>query len=670
MLPILAMLRHGLAALRERRPVRLEKRHVRRAILAFVVLPFILMGAEALFRARLRPPSDRAVATRVYARPLVLERSSRPDRNLVEDHLQRLGYERARGQEIGIGEYYLGSRGWIIGRRPFRPMPELVAGGFVIVRLDHRGRIDWMEDEEGNRMSRAALEPELIGRVSRRSQEDRIPVRLEDVPEHLVAAVLRVEDQRFLEHFGLDLRRIGAAAIANMKAGRAVQGGSTLTQQLAKNLYLTPRRSVVRKLREAAMAVTLELRHTKDEILLAYLNQVYLGQDGAVGIHGVGRGAEYLFGKDVSQLDLAESALLVALFRAPSLYSPLRNPETARARRNLVLSLMREGDLISEEEHKEASEAPLGLRKRSSPIRSVRYFTDYALAAMDPDTRAAAVVTTLDPRLQRAAEKAVRDGLARLERDFRWLRSADGKEPLQAALVALDPQGGEILAMVGGRDYGTSQFNRVPYARRQPGSAFKPVVALAALARPDGTGEGAGLVSGGGAQRGAGSHETDRNGEVLLDGGVPRFTLASVLRDEPYRLETPAGLWQPLNYDKDYEGPVTLRDALERSLNVPFARLGMAVGPDRIVETAQNLGIESPLKPFPALALGASEVSPLELTRAFGVLAAAGFRADLRSVLAVADGAGQRLEEMSPIQPSGGGEGVGGRWVYDPAEAY
>jgi penicillin-binding protein 1B len=469
------------SALRDRVTARFGRFRLRRAVFVLLLLPPVLMGAEALFRARLLPPSTHWGATRVYSRPLSLEPGEDPDRQLVENHLQRLGYRRARGSEVGIGEYYLGSRGWIIGRRPFRPVPDLAPGGFVIVRLDRRGRISRLEDEEENRLGRVALEPELIGRIAGLSNQDRIPVRLEEIPEDLVAAVLRVEDQRFFEHGGLDLRRIGAAAIANMKAGMVVQGGSTLTQQLAKNLYLTPRRSVIRKLREAAMAVTLELRHSKEEILLAYLNQVNLGQDGASGIHGVGRAAEFFFGKDVSTLELAESALLVALIRAPSLYSPFRNPETARGRRDLVLGLMRDGGVISEEEFRDASKAPLGVRSRSAPIRSARYFTDYVLGSSPDAVSQGAIVTTLDPRLQRAAEEAVRSGLARLERDFRWLRPEENQEPLQAALVALDPRTGEVLAMVGGRDYGTSQFNRAAHARRQPGSAFKPVVALAAL---------------------------------------------------------------------------------------------------------------------------------------------------------------------------------------------
>jgi penicillin-binding protein 1B len=617
-------------ALRDWLRVRPEGRYIRRALVILIVAPTLLVGGEALVRARLQPLSSDDAAIRVYARPLTLIRGNRPDPDAVQDHLRRLGYQEARGGEVGIGEYYFGSRSWLIGRRSSRGSGDPVQAGFFIIRFDYSGEISRVEDEEGRRLTQASLEPELIGRIAGSTREDRLPVLLEQVPEHLLTGVLTVEDQRFFDHAGLDFRRIAAAFIVNFKAGRVVQGGSTLTQQLAKILFLSPKRSVIRKVREAMMAVALEKRHTKEEIFQAYLNHIYLGQDRAVAIHGVGRAAQHFFGKDVATLGLAESALLVALIRAPSLYSPFRNPETAVTRRNLVLRLMRDAGSISDEEYQEASKTPLALKKKSPPIRSARYFVDYVAEELRAREEAEvgqgvrAVVTTLDVDLQRAAEKAVSEGLTRLERDFDWLREAEAGEPLQAALVAMDPRTGEILAMVGGRDYGTSQFNRAVHARRQPGSAFKPVVALAALARPD-------------------------DGSDSFDGNRPPFTLASVLEDRPFQVETPVGVWQPANYDRTFSGAVTLRDALERSLNVPFARLGLEVGPERIVETARRMGIESPLNPYPSIALGASEVSPLELTRAFGVLAAGGSRPESRSIYS---------------------DPAVGRQVYDPAETY
>ncbi|MCK5713636.1 MAG: hypothetical protein KAI25_13015, partial [Hyphomicrobiaceae bacterium] len=290
---------------------------------------------------------------------------------------------------------------------------------------------------------------------------------------------------------------------------------------------------------------------------------------------------------------------------------------------------MLERGVITNGEYEEALDQPLDLRERPPSVRRGRYFLDY-VAGQLPANPGLAVFTTLDMGLQRRAEEALEEGLARLERDYPQL-VGDGT-PVQAALVALNPRTGEILAMVGGRDYGQSQFNRAVNAQRQPGSAFKPIVALAALAWPKG----------------------DRRHED------PAFNLASVLRDEPLSVETPAGVWQPVNYDGRFRGPITLRDALERSLNVPFARLGMAVGPEKIVETAHRLGIEGWLNAVPGLALGASEVTPLELTRAYGVLAAGGFRADLHTTLGMLDTEGNVLDQME----------LTGEQVYTPAETY
>lgn len=602
-------------ALRGWLQVRPRGKHLRRALLVLLLAPLVFLGSEAYLRAKLDSGSVGVGATRVYARPPSLARGDVPDGERVREHLQRLGYAKAQGREVGIGEFHFGSRGWVIGQRPFRGPTERTQASFAIVRLDYSGRISRIEDEEGQRVQTVSLEPELIGRLTRESNQDRLPLPLGEIPRTLVDALLTVEDQKFFQHGGLDYRRIGAAFAANVRAGRVVQGGSTLTQQLVKNLFLSPKRSLVRKVREASMAMALEARYSKEEILQAYLNNVYLGQDGAVAIHGVGRAAQHFFGRDVTGLGLAESALLVALIRAPSLYSPLRHPDTARERRNLVLRLMRDAGAISDEDYGEATQAPLSLRVQSPPIRSARYFLDHLVTQLSSDDGEVApyggqaIISTLDSELQRAAERAVDEGLASLERDFDWLAQGEAGGRLQAALVAMDPHTGEILAMVGGRDYGTSQFNRATNARRQPGSAFKPIVAMAALARPRGEGEG------------------------MKDPSLPPFTLASVLVDEPLQVETRAGLWQPANYDLNFNGEVTLRDALERSLNVPFARLGLAVGPENIVRAARSMGIESPMGPYPSLALGASEVSPLELTRAFGVLAAEGYLAEEKSVL-------------------------------------
>jgi penicillin-binding protein 1B len=486
----------------------------------------------------------------------------------------------------------------------------LVAAVAVLAETALRARLDAPEARMpttlyarpaawGDRGGRAARVP--IGTLAEGGAEWRVPVRLDEVPDRLIQAVLAVEDQRFYQHRGLDLRRIAGAAVANVRAGGVTQGGSTITQQLAKNLFLSARRTPLRKLREAAMAVRLEDRYDKDRILETYLNEIYLGQDGPSAIHGVGAAARHYFNKDVDDVTLAEAALLAGMIRAPNYYTPVRHAERARDRRALVLRLMVEQERVSESAARRAARD----RIRTEPARQrtveARYFRDMVAERIREEgggrlpERGAAVYTTLDATLQRAAVQAVREGLGSLP-----ARGAQG------ALVALDPRTGEILALVGGRDYAGSQFNRVTHARRQPGSAFKPIVALAALGR---------------------------------DGGRdPAFTLASEIEDEPLSVMTPAGRWEPENYDRGYRGTVTFRDALEQSLNVPFARIGLAVGAERIAETGRRMGIESRLRAVPSLALGASEVTPLELARAYGVFAAGGQLADTRSVLRVEHG--------------------------------
>jgi penicillin-binding protein 1B len=466
--------------------------------------------------------------------------------------------------------------------------------------------------------------PIALGTLDGTPLEQRIPVRFSAFPDHLVQAVLAVEDQRFYDHYGVDLLRIGGALLANLKAGSITQGGSTVTQQLAKNLFLTASRSPVRKLRELALALALEARYSKTTILEAYLNEIYLGQDGARGIHGVGAAARYYFGKEVRRLSLAESALLAGMIRAPNRAAPTRNPEAARQRRDLVLQLMVAQARITRPLATRASRA--GIPTRAYPARTVdgRHFRDFIRAAPPSrrptgrlPARGVALYTTLDATLQRAAERALHSGLARF-------RAPD----VEASLVALDPRTGELLALVGGRDYGASQFNRATEALRQPGSAFKPVVAVAALER-------------------SGGHD-------------PAFTLASLVEDEPLRVNTPAGPWQPNNYDGQFRGRVTFREAMEQSLNVPFARVGLSLGPERIVAAARRLGITSPLQAVPSLALGSSEVSLLELVRAYGVLAAGG---DLAATQVILGQSPSRLPVLPSSRPTP-------TRVIDPAVAY
>ena len=574
---------------------------------------------------------DSSSPARILARPWTLRAGDRVDPRRIIDHLEKVGYRSTSGRTPQNGEFSARGRDLLVGRRALRLGGLVEPGVQARVRFRSSGRISAIRDVEGNNLEQLLLDPEVIGASLGERSRDRVPVRLDEVPEHLVDALLTVEDRRFHEHGALDLRRIAGAALSNLRQRRVAEGGSTITQQVARTLFLSTDRTVLRKLREAAIAVALERRFSKQRLLEAYVNHIYLGQHRGTAIHGFGRAAQFYFGRDISELTLGQSAMLVGIVRGPNVYSPHRHPERARARRDIVLRQMHAAGHLDDARRDAELEADPEIRRPPEPNFDGRWYLDFLRrelaagdASLNPEGAGPAVISSLVPELQRAAETAVSNGIRSMER--LRPRLAEQAGPLQGALVALDPRTGDILAMVGGRSYGESQFNRASDARRQPGSAFKPVVALAAL----------------------------------TPGADPSYTLASVLKDEPLALDTPAGVWKPANADRAFLGPIRLREALEGSRNVPFARLGLAVGPERIIETARRLGIEGPLAPYPSLALGASEVTLLELTAAYAVLAAEGRRTPPRSAIAVFGRDGTIRETTAGRSDA----------VISPAEAY
>ncbi len=611
-----------------------RKIFTRRRLGVLLIASVTLFVAYSGFEARVAADYEDIQAsspTRILARPLTLRPGDRVDRERVAAYLKKVGYRSVSRRTPESGEFQLRSREWRVGRRPLRIGEFFDPGGPTRIRLDRYGRISSIRDEDDRELSGLLLDPEVIGTALGERNRDRIDVALDQLPRHLIDALLSVEDRRFFEHGALDPRRIAGAALSNFRQGRLAEGGSTLTQQLARTLFLSTDRTVFRKVREAAIAFALERRFSKEHLLESYSNHIYLGQDGASAIHGFGRAAQFFYDRDVSELTVGQSAMLVGIIRGPSMYAPHRHPDRARARRDVVLRQLHQQGHLDSDRLEEELEADLDIREPRTTRVDARWYLDFLrreLAAADEpvpfDGSGLTIVSSLDLEMQRSAERALREGIGRLER----LRPRLTKQlqPLQAALVAIDPRTGEIVAMVGGRSYGASQFNRAADARRQPGSAFKPIVALAAISGESST----------------------------------PFTLASVLQDVPLVLETPAGVWAPSNADHEFLGPVRLREALEGSRNVPFARLGLAIGPERIVETAERLGIRSPLTAVPSLALGASEVTLLELTSAYGVLAVEGERIAPHAVRTVLDLSGATVHR--------------GRYrperVTSPAEAY
>jgi penicillin-binding protein 1B len=570
---------------------------------------------------------EAAALARVFSAPFVLTEDTTVDRRDLEERLRRLGYRRVEGHPTTPGEFSTRFRTFEIYLNAFDYPEGRVEALPVRVKISF-GRVSHVEDmTTGARLDRAQIEPEQIGTLSGSVREERTKVVIDELPRTLLDAVVAVEDRRFYSHPGIDPRAVLRALFENVKSGEVVQGGSTITQQLAKNLYPNEgQRTLVRKLWETLAALGLEAVRTKQAILERYLNQIYMAQRGPTSIIGVGAASRHYFGKDARYLNLPESALLAGLIQSPGRYHPYRHPREARERRDIVLRLMKEEGFITGAEYEEAVAAPLELRAEpSSDPRQAPYFIDHVaqileeLKLRDPASDVGLrVFTTLDPLLQARAEATLEESLRRYEKDYTHLRKLPGGE-IQGAVVALRPTDGSILAMVGGRSYARSQFNRVTQAHRQPGSLFKPFVYL------------------------AGFQKSKEAGEAL-------FTTATVLDDSPLEMEVAGKPWAPRNFDEEYRGPVSARQALAMSLNVPTIRAAELIGLKQVVWMAQRCGIDSPLQPVPSIALGTFEVTPLEVASAFTTIAHMGVRTEPRAVTSVVDETG-KVVTIPPSEP-------------------
>ncbi|MDH3518825.1 MAG: PBP1A family penicillin-binding protein [Myxococcales bacterium] len=599
---------------------------LRRVALGILAASFLVGFVSAAYVASLdRRVRERfegvrfRLPSRVYSAPTILYPGL--DWKLVDlrGSFERLGYRAAsETRDLPPGQYVWGENRVRVHLRAFEHPSRPEPSRDVVLRLRGSSIAQIRAMPDGTELGAILLEPEELGAYYGPNRQQRELVRLDELPRHLLDAVLAVEDQRFESHGGIDLRRIAGAMLANLRAGSIRQGGSTLTQQLVKNFFLTPERTYRRKLQEALMALLVEARYDKPAILESYLNEIYLGQRGATQIHGVGEAARLYFGKSASRLSVAESGLLAAIIQSPNGTSPYRDPERATRRRDLVLELMFDQRRIDAASYEKARQEPLRLASITPEQGDTRYFLDLLhrqLADHYPSevltVEGLHIYSTLDHRLQSLAAMSLSEGIAALERRFPALRSDDPARALQGCLVALRPQTGELLALVGGRDYRVSQFDRCTQARRQPGSVFKPFVYIAAL--------------------------------EPVDGG-PLVTLSSFLDDSPLEIDSRNGPWAPKNHDDRFHESVTVREALENSYNVATARLAQEIGIKRVVRVAQRLGIESRLPAVPSLALGTAEVTPLEIARAYATLASGGIRPEIESIEDVVDRSGAVLE--------------------------
>lgn len=441
----------------------------------------------------------------------------------------------------------------------------------------------------------------------------RDPVPLSEIPPYLSQALLTTEDRQFYKHSGVDLKGILRAVVRNVKTGRFAQGASTLTQQLSRTLFLTPRKTLVRKIREGILALQLERRYTKDEILTLYLNQVYFGS----GAYGVQSAATIFFNKNVRELNLEECALIAGMPQSPSRYSPLLNKGLATRRRNIVLRQMRDTGIITDAEYERAFRAPVITAPKSPRTRTAPFFVSFIKHELETEVGSdqlykggLTIETSLSQKLQVAAEQSIRQGLTDLK--ARMEKNGIGSPEPEAALIAIDIQTGGILAMVGGHDYLKSQFNRAISAIRQPGSAFKPFIYALAI------------------ERGFAQHQQILDAPVVFKGALKGTD------------------WRPENFSTTYQGEITLRKALTHSKNIPAVRLIEMVGPDAVVRFARKLGISSPLETNLSIALGTSGANLLELTAAYAVFANGGQRTEPYGAMTVVQKNGRILWQARP----------------------
>jgi penicillin-binding protein 1B len=555
----------------------------------------------------------------LYAAPQPVMLGDNGQLGEIASYLRRCGYTESNSNRLGW--YHLRADAIEINPGPEAYDPEGAVikfqGGRVkeIISLrDHTERTQYF------------LEPELITNLFDQKREKRRIVHFNDIPKVMVNAVLAAEDKHFFQHSGFDPFGILRAVWVDVKERRSSQGASTLSQQLARTLWLGPERGWRRKIPESLITLHLEQKLTKQQIFEDYANAIYLGHQGSFSIHGFGEAAEVYLGKDLNQVSISEAALLAGLIQSPYTRNPFRYPDRAKARRNVVLKAMRENGFITEQEYDDAAASPLKVTHEEAESSDAPYFVDLVNETLqsrfqdyDFQSNLFRVFTTLDMNLQRDAVAAVRMGIQ--ETDQQWKRRSkkygtDEMPLAQVALVALDAQTGEVKALVGGRSYGVSQLDHA-MAKRQPGSSFKPFVYTAALS-------------------------------TALSGEGQALTPASTVEDEPTTFYFEDKIYEPANHKEEYFGNVTLRYALAHSLNVPAVKLAEAVGYNKVAQVARAAGLNLDIKPTPSIALGAYEVTPLEIAGAYTIFVNYGELVKTSFIKTIRDQSGLSIFQSRP----------------------
>lgn len=543
-----------------------------------------------------------------YGRSTVIKKGVHLENMRFADRLRRLSYKQVAGPPPAAGTFSEKQSRWriFLKNSPGRN-PSEHNGPIEIVLRD--GRVDTIISSTGKTLTSIQLEPEEIGRIIDEKMPSRPAIGLSAISPFLQNAVIASEDARFYSHMGIDLPSVVKAFFSDPAKQKFPQSSSTITQQLARNFFLSPEKTFARKLKEAELAFVLELKYTKKQILEMYLNRTYWGQDGSRSIYGAGNAAGFYFSKSAAHLSLEEASLLAGMLHSPNRY---RNFKAAKERRNAVLSRMKDLKMISDGEFQRACNAPVRVKLSKAPAQT-SYFIDFIQRITKDDLGSAKFYhrgyryyTTMDPVVQAIADEALAEGIREIER-----RAFPAGEKLQAALVAVDPATGEMIAMVGGRSYRETQFNRAVDANRQSGSAFKPFVLLAALS-------------------------------LSLEQGKD-ITLSSIVSGEPLSINTPEGMWRPANFENKRYDRITIRKMIEDSVNTATLRLAGMTGFKKALKTARLAGIVSPLAPVPSMVLGSFEVTPHELAYAYTTMASGGVRFDPFSLYSVKMAHGQTI---------------------------
>ena len=575
-------------------------------IVAVVLLAGVLIYLDAVVQEKFSGKRW-TVPAKVYARPLELFAGQKLNKQDFLTELNALGY-RNETSASSAGAVSVNGNTVELHTRGFQFYEGAEPAEAVRVRFSG-GSVASLTQANGSPLAVARLEPLLVGGLYPAHQEDRILIRLDQVPELLPQALIAVEDRDFYQHHGVSLKSIARALWVNTSSGSLRQGGSTLTQQLVKNFFLTNERTLTRKVTEALMSVLIELHYSKEEILEAYLNEVFLGQDGQRAVHGFGLASQYFFSRPLAELKLQQIALLVAMVKGPSYYNPRRQPERALERRNLVINLLAEQGIVDEQQAEQAKKTPLGITKRGS-LANTTYpgFLDLVKRQLREDYRdqdlteeGLSIFTSFDPILQRKAEES-------LTQTYKQLAGRKGIDEVESAVVVSNPETGEVLALLGSRQPRYAGFNRALDAVRPIGSLIKPAVYLTALEQPS------------------------------------QYTLTHYLQDETFSVKSRNGqVWTPQNYDRKEHGTVFLYQGLAQSYNLSTAKLGLEMGVPRVLNTVRRLGVERDWPAYPSMLLGAGSLSPIEVADMYQTIANGGFNTPLRAIRSILNAEGEPL---------------------------